>query len=75
MTPVIKSLVKTRLGIMYRWCQQHRQCNNCNKISLPAPQSDHEVKNNYMSENSNPTAPQQNMKKLPLSKILFMHPQ
>jgi hypothetical protein len=28
-----------------------------------------------MSENSNPTAPQQNMKKLPLSKILFMHPQ
>jgi hypothetical protein len=29
--------------------------NTCKKISLPTPQSEHWVKNNYMSTNSNPT--------------------
>jgi hypothetical protein len=37
------------------------------KISLPTPQSEHYVKNHYMSVNSNPTLSQQNLKKSFLS--------
>ncbi len=37
------------------------------KISLPTPESKHYVNNQYMSVNSNPTASQKNMKKLPFS--------
>jgi hypothetical protein len=39
------------------------------KISLPSPQT--EVKNPDMSVNSNPTASQQNMKKLSTSNFFF----
>ncbi len=58
-TPTITvSPVTTIPAIIYRRYQQHRRWDTCNRISLPTPQSEHKVKNHYMSVNSNPTASQ-----------------
>ncbi len=47
-----------------------------NKISLPTPQSEHYVsKKHYVNVNSNPTASQLNMKKLPIPKCVLFYRQ
>jgi hypothetical protein len=47
--------------------------NQLHLISLPTSQSKHEVKNNYMSVNSNPTVYKQNVKTSWL-KIVLIYP-
>ncbi len=48
--------------------------NISNNINLPTTQSEYEVKNCYISENSNPAASQQNMKKLLSHQIFHLSP-
>jgi hypothetical protein len=56
--------LNNKAGIIYRRCQRHGRWNTCNKSAcLSTPQREQFVQNHCL--NSNPTASQQNMNKLP----------